>query len=107
MLVVGSGSDGAGMPSHFRYRKAVFVQYTDSSFSVRSSQPTHMGLLGPTIVLEPGDTLEVVLQNHLPFDVNFDPEGGLASVSDSGAGQTVQPGASFSYRWIVPAEVSS
>ena len=90
-----------------RYRKAFFVQYADGSFSTRVPQPEHMGFLGPTMVLEPGDTLVVVLQNHLPFPVNFDPEGGLMVVGeDRSAGISVQPGESFTYRWVVPTEVS-
>ena len=88
------------------YRKAFFVQYTDDSFSTRSPQPTHMGFLGPTMVLEPGDSLVVTLQNHLPFAVNFDPEGGLMAVGEVSAGRAVQPGESFTYQWIVPTEVS-
>lgn len=91
----------------FRYRKAFFVQYTDDTFSTRSPQPAHMGFLGPTMVLEPGDTLIVMLQNHLPFAVNFDPEGGLVAIGEVPAGgSSVQPGESFTYQWVVPTEVS-
>ena len=94
-------------PTYRRYRKALYVQYTDASFSTRSPQPAHMGLLGPMMVLEPGDTLVVVLQNHLPFDINLDPEGGLVALPGgaAGGGQAVGPGESYTYRWVVPTEV--
>ena len=46
-------------------------------------------------------------QNALPFDVNFDPEGGLMvpAGADPEAGQAVAPGQSFTYTWVVPDEV--
>ena len=48
-------------PPH-RYVKGVFRQYSDATFSTLVPQPAHMGLVGPLIVAEPGDTLVVVLQ---------------------------------------------
>ena len=45
-----------------RYKKAQYRQYTDQSFSQAVVQPDYLGMLGPLIVLEPGDTLRVVLK---------------------------------------------
>lgn len=74
-----------------------------------------MGMLGPTIVVQPGDELVVVLSNALPFDVNFDPDGGLLvlpssgeEASGGGTGGTppaVGPGETRTFRWLVPPEV--
>jgi hypothetical protein len=48
---------------HFtRYIKGAFRQYTDASYSTPVPQPEYLGILGPLISLEPGDTLVVVFQ---------------------------------------------
>lgn len=40
----------------------MYRQYTDASFTTPSPHPAYMGLAGPMMVTEPGDTLVVVLQ---------------------------------------------
>ena len=68
------------------------------------------------MVLEPGDELMVVLANALPFDVNFDPEGGLLVIPEGGtagggavvaSSVSVAPGQTHTYRWLVPPQVSA
>lgn len=44
------------------YRKAIYREYTDSTFSnlkVRSRDDEHLGILGPTLYAEVGDVFEV------------------------------------------------
>src|SRR5579871_6137 len=60
------------------YRKAVFREYTDDSFRTRKSRPPeldHMGLLGPVIRAEVGDTIKVVFRNNASFAFSLHPHG--------------------------------
>ncbi|WAR20403.1 HPHL1-like protein, partial [Mya arenaria] len=61
-----------------RYKKAVFREYTDSTFTVRklrSKYQTHYGLAGPRVVGEVGDIIEVVVTNLAtrPYSFLADP----------------------------------
>ncbi|XP_075797363.1 coagulation factor VIII isoform X3 [Pelodiscus sinensis] len=55
-----------------RYKKAVFVEYTDSSFTQIKPKPAWMGLLGPTIRAEVYDTVVVTFKNlaSRPFSLH-------------------------------------
>ncbi|NXD16732.1 FA8 factor, partial [Nothocercus nigrocapillus] len=46
-----------------RYRKAVFVEYPDASFTEPKRKPAWMGLLGPTIRAEVYDTVVITFKN--------------------------------------------
>lgn len=51
-----------------RYKKAVYVEYTDSNFTTkmnRSSTEKHLGFLGPVIRAEVGDEIEVLFKNKV------------------------------------------
>ena len=110
-------------PNHIGhvYRKAVYHEYTDATFTMRkprSPQDEYLGLLGPTLRAEVGDTIKVIFKNnasrpysmHLPDDVFrtrhaagsgtvLDAEGEV--VSEEEAEDTVQPGTTFTYEWDV------
>ncbi|GIL48450.1 hypothetical protein Vafri_4968 [Volvox africanus] len=88
-----------------KYRKAVFRAYTDESFTVRASMPSYYGTMGPTLVVEVGDILEVHLRNNLTdlsYPVNIQLGGGLVPTGQNckevAAGQ--EP---CVYRWFVPS----
>ncbi|KAJ6663306.1 hypothetical protein lerEdw1_010442 [Lerista edwardsae] len=55
-----------------RYKKAVFQEYTDSTFTQMIPKPAWMGLLGPTIQAEVHDKVVVTFKNlaSRPFSVN-------------------------------------
>ncbi|XP_059142420.1 hephaestin-like [Physella acuta] len=56
------------------YKKAKFVQYTSSSFRTKVTIPpqeTHLGVMGPVLRVEVGDTLVVTLKNLIPFPVSL------------------------------------
>lgn len=60
------------------YRKAVFREYTDDTFRTLKPRPpelAHMGLLGPVIRAEVGDTIKVVLRNNASFPFSLHPHG--------------------------------
>eukprot|EP00879_Flechtneria_rotunda_P000261 GHRR01000344.1.p1 GENE.GHRR01000344.1~~GHRR01000344.1.p1 ORF type:complete len:1159 (+),score=375.53 GHRR01000344.1:116-3592(+) len=89
--------DGVGT----KYRKGVYRQYTDATFATpkqRSAEEAHMGLLGPAIYAEVGDTINIVLKNKLEFPINI-----LAGGVRAEGAPTVNPGDTYTARWLVPA----
>jgi len=99
------------------YKKAQFVEYEDASFSVKKPRPPewqHLGILGPAILANVGDTIEVVFKNNTgnpasmhPHGVfyNKDSEGALYEDGTSGddkADDAVPPGGIHTYIWEVP-----
>ena len=51
-----------------RYLKALYREYTDDTFTVlrnRSGTDLHLGLLGPLIRAQVGDTIRILFRNNL------------------------------------------
>ena len=110
-------------PNHIGrlYRKAVYREYTDATFATRKPRPPqdeYLGLLGPILRAEVGDTIKVVFKNsasrpysmHVPDEslrprhpagtgVTVDADG---FVTDGMPEDTVAPGATANYEWDVP-----
>lgn len=99
------------------YLKAQYREYTDGTFTTLKPIPDkwkHLGILGPVIHAEVGDTIKVVFKNNarLPYSIHphgvfyqKDSEGSLYNdgVSDSDKkGDVVQPGENYTYVWQVP-----
>ncbi|KAI3431459.1 hypothetical protein D9Q98_004511 [Chlorella vulgaris] len=88
--------------------KAQYRQYTDASFTELAPQPASHGILGPTLVAEVGQTLEIVFFNDLDFEANIMLDGGLellpagADGDDASLSAPVSPGGNFTYRYYVP-----
>jgi hephaestin len=72
----GKPFEGAAMaytqtgPNHIGriYRKAIYQEYTDATFTTRkprAPQDAYLGLLGPILRAEVGDTIKVVFKNKL------------------------------------------
>src|SRR5262245_8620486 len=60
------------------YLKAQYREYTDSSFTTRkpaSPEWEHLGILGPVIHAEVGETIEVVFKNNVRFPLSVRPHG--------------------------------
>jgi FtsP/CotA-like multicopper oxidase with cupredoxin domain len=101
-----------------RYVKALFRGYTDASFSRRLDQGErwrHLGMLGPVIHAEVGDSVEVVLRNRTHRPVSLHPHGlrygkgsegapyaDGTSGDDATGDDAVAPGRTRTYRWEVP-----
>src|SRR5580700_997826 len=101
------------------YRKAVYREYSDGTFATRKTRPPqdeYLGLLGPILRAEVGDTLKIVFKNNAsrPYSVylpdvfrqkNFTSTGSVpdatGNVVDEEPEDTVQPGATFTYEWDV------
>lgn len=100
------------------YKKAVFHEYTDESFTTqkpRAAAQEHMGLLGPVIRAEVGDTIKVVLLNRASFPFSLHPHGVAYNRDSEGAmygdgmqnpaaNGLVPPGKQHTYTWDVRPE---
>jgi manganese oxidase len=100
------------------YRKALFYEYTDATFTTRKPRPpelAHMGLLGPVIRAEVGDTITVVLRNNASFPFSLHPHGVSYDRDSEGAMYSdgmdhpeanglVPPGKTHTYTWVVRNE---
>jgi manganese oxidase len=110
MIWVEKGKDRIGQV----YRKAIYREYTDATFQTPKPRPAeeeHMGILGPVIRAEVGDTIEIVFRNNgtQPYGMhphgvfyNKDSEGApYAGMSPESTG-LVAPGHTHKYTWEVP-----
>jgi len=91
-----------------------YIQYTDSSMRTRVPQPVWLGILGPIIRAEVGDTVRVHFCNRArepfgmhPHGFRYDKENegahyfGVNSGVGPGAGADIEPGQCFDYNWTV------
>lgn len=101
----------AGVPP--RYRKAVFVEYLDGSFTQPKLKPAWMGLLGPTIRAEVYDTVVITFKNLASRPYNLHAVGVSYWKASEGAGyedetsqpekegDRVDPGKTHTYVWEI------
>jgi hephaestin len=98
------------------YRKAIYREYTDSSFRTlkpRGPEWQYLGILGPVLHAEVGDTLRVIFKNNATRPYSMHPHGVFynkdseGSVYDDGssaadkANSVVPPGEMHTYTWEV------
>jgi FtsP/CotA-like multicopper oxidase with cupredoxin domain len=70
------------------YRKAVYHEYADVNFTTLKKRPPewdHLGLLGPVLRAEVGDTFRVVFKNNGTHDYSMHPHGVFYEKSSEGA----------------------
>jgi FtsP/CotA-like multicopper oxidase with cupredoxin domain len=99
------------------YKKALYREYTDATFTrlkPRGASEEHLGLLGPVIRAEVGDTIKFVFKNNTRFPTSVHPHGvfydkaseGAPYADGSGAANrgddAVDPGNVYTYTWNVP-----
>lgn len=99
------------------YLKAKYREYADSSFTALKPVPPeweHLGILGPVIHAEVGDTIQVVFKNNTRFPTSVHPhgvfypknaEGTPYNDGTSGADKNddaVPPGGMHTYVWETP-----
>ena len=99
------------------YRKAVYREYTDATFTrlkPRGPSEEHLGILGPVIRAEVGDTIKFVFKNNTRFPVSVHPHGVFYDKTSEGApyadgtggaskgDDAVAPGNTYTYVWSVP-----
>ena len=114
VFVEGNQKDRIG----HQYYKAHYVEYTDASFREIKKRPAeweHLGILGPVIRAEVGDTIKVILKNRTEdMPVSLHPHGVFYKKDSEGthyedgtsgkdkADDLIAPGASHTYVWSVP-----
>ncbi|KAJ3592346.1 hypothetical protein NHX12_007473 [Muraenolepis orangiensis] len=97
------------------YKKAVYTQYTDETFTVRSEEKqrkAEVGILGPVIRAQIRDSIKVVFKNMASKPYSIYPHGLTIKKSQEGAtypqggnqSHAVQPGQTHSYEWNVVEE---
>ncbi len=97
------------------FLKCVYQQYTNASFGtevVRPANQAYLGILGPVIYAEVGDTIHVTFRNNCRFPESIQPQGLTSPANQSGtpyngSGTTggtdgVPPGGTVQYTWTVP-----
>ncbi|KAM6907524.1 ferroxidase HEPHL1 [Xenentodon cancila] len=94
------------------YMKAIYREYTDNTFTTVKStiESRHLGILGPVLRAEEGDTLKVTFMNKADRNYSIQPHGlhydkqFQGSSYDDGVhkpGSHVGPGETFTYTWQV------
>jgi Multicopper oxidase len=99
------------------YKKAIYREYTDGSFSTlkaRVPEDEYLGLLGPVLRGEVGDTIKIVFKNNASHPFSMHPHGVAyqkdsegADYNDGTAGSNkadggVPPGDTHTYVWQIP-----
>jgi manganese oxidase len=99
------------------YLKSEYREYTDGSFNHLKPRPAkwqHLGLLGPVIQAEVGDTIKFVFKNNTRYPASVHPHGVFYTKAGEGApyadgtngadkaDDSVAPGHIYTYNWSVP-----
>jgi manganese oxidase len=96
------------------YRKALYRGYTDATFTTKTPADPQLGMLGPVIRAEVGDTIKVVFRNNTSIPASIHPHGVFYTKSSEGApyndgtngaakaDDAVPPGGTVTYTWEVP-----
>src|ERR1700678_79587 len=106
--------DGRPVPSPWgrstKWQKTRYVEYADATFSVRKPQPEWLGILGPVIRAEVGDSIVVTFLNRSqtphsihPHGLRYDKANEGAFYLPWGAGARVPRGGRFTYHWFADA----
>jgi FtsP/CotA-like multicopper oxidase with cupredoxin domain len=100
------------------YRKAIYREYTDATFTHLKPRPAdqaYLGTLGPILHAEVGDTIQVTFKNNGTHPYSMHPHGVFYEKPSEGApyndgiletakgGNSVAPGKTFNYVWQVRA----
>jgi hypothetical protein len=90
-----------------RWTKTRYIEYTDATFTTRKAQPDWLGILGPVIRAEVGDTILVEFLNRSrmphsmhPHGLRYDKASEGAMYLPAGAGARVSTGSRFTYQWL-------
>lgn len=98
------------------YKKAIYRQYTDATFTKLTKRPpdqAYLGLLGPILRGAVGDTIRVVFKNNATHPFGMHPHGVVYTKDSEGAyyndgaknhdenGACVPPGGTHTYTWRI------
>lgn len=100
-----------------KFQKAIYREYTDSTFRTLKARPAawdHLGILGPVLRAQVGDTIRVVFRNNARYAFSVHPHGVFYTKSSEGAlyndgsagadklDDAVPTGGTHIYTWPVP-----
>jgi multicopper oxidase len=90
-----------------QWHKTRYIEYADAGFSLRKPQPDWLGILGPVIRAQVGDTIIVDFLNRSrmphsihPHGLRYDKANEGALYLPASAGARVPPGGHFTYHWF-------
>ena len=98
------------------YKKVLYREFTDGSFTQEKPHPSHLGVLGPVIKGEVGDVVKIHFKNKANRVFTVHSHGIFYDKSDEGAlyadhssddqkrGDLVEPNKTHLYTWIVTEE---
>jgi manganese oxidase len=101
------------------YRKAIYREYTDATFThlkPRAPDRQYLGILGPIIHAEVGDTIRILFKNNGTHPYSIHAHGVVYDKASEGSayedgvpstekpGDSVAPGKTFTYEYRVPPE---
>uniref|UniRef100_A0A8C2XND3 ferroxidase n=1 Tax=Cyclopterus lumpus TaxID=8103 RepID=A0A8C2XND3_CYCLU len=98
------------------YKKAMFRQYTDATYSRLAPRPAWLGFLGPILRAEVDEVIVVHLKNFATRNYSMHPHGVFYEKNTEGAlypdgtsnklkeDDSVPPGGRYTYRWEVRPE---
>ena len=95
------------------YNKALYVEFTDETFTVEKPRIPNLGILGPVIRCAVGDKVKVVFKNMASRKYSIHPHGLRYNKANEGQhywdghssqGDGVDPGQTYTYTWTVPKD---
>ncbi|XP_071964870.1 hephaestin-like protein [Antedon mediterranea] len=100
-----------------KYKKAVFREFTDSTFTVeklRGPDEDYLGMIGPLLRANVGDKFKILFKNlaSYPRKYSFHAHGAAHNKTNEGSlyndginskGDGILPGETYMYEWVVPA----
>jgi FtsP/CotA-like multicopper oxidase with cupredoxin domain len=99
------------------YKKVVYREYFDAKFDrlrSRTAEEEHLGIVGPILYGEVGDTIKVVFKNNASRPYSMHPHGVFYTKNSEGSGyedgtsgedkadDVVPPGTTHTYVWEIP-----
>jgi FtsP/CotA-like multicopper oxidase with cupredoxin domain len=97
------------------YRKAIYREYTDATFTKLKPRPAdqqYLGAVGPILRAEVGDTIQVLFKNNATHPYTMHPHGVFYDKASEGVGYNdgfamdekdgILPGHTHLYIWLVP-----
>ncbi|KAM9316481.1 ceruloplasmin-like [Gastrophryne carolinensis] len=84
-----------------KYKKVVYRQYTDKSFTTRKERTTneeHLEILGPLIIAQVGDEIKIVFKNKASRPYSINAHGIILANKEVKA---TEPGKVETYSWLI------
>ncbi|XP_071090670.1 hephaestin-like protein [Haliotis cracherodii] len=118
-LKASSAKTGQHGNSHV-FKKAIYREYTDETFTTEKHKPAWLGFVGPTLYGEEDEFIKITFFNNASKTFSLHPHGVLYNKINEGAAyadgshdnntdtppDVVEPGCNYTYTWKVTHEAS-